>query len=192
MSQHLGDLAAALVDNELSHDARDRALAHLTRCAECRAEVDAQRRLRSLLANQADPEFPSGLGARLRAISTDGEQDGRPPARIRRPWPLIGAAAFAPSQTRPAGLRRRPRESAPTGRPAHLRARRTVRRALAGSAAALALTAGLAVVGGPTASSGPSTTPPVDTFVREHTVMTARLPFGDAGAGVVESVVLGR
>ncbi|MDQ1709577.1 MAG: hypothetical protein QOG49_962 [Frankiaceae bacterium] len=191
MSQHLGDLAAALVDNALSHDARDKALAHLTRCPECRAEVDSQRRLRSLLANQPDPEPPAGLAARLRDIAAAEPFDGvrRPPAR--RMWPLLGAAAFAPSQTRPAGVRR-PGDSAPTGRPVQVRARRTVRRALAGGAAALALTAGLAAAGGPTSARGPATTPPVDRFVQEHTVMTARLPFGDAGAGLVESVVIGR
>jgi hypothetical protein len=189
---HLGDLAAALADNELSHESRDKALAHLTRCAGCRLEVDRQRRLRSLLANQADPQVSSGLAARLRAIA----DEPAPPtelgeSRHGRRWPLLAAASFAPTPSRPTGSRR-PRLAGSTGRPAQSRGRRTVRRALAGSAVALALTAGLATAGGPVASGGPATTPPVDRFVQEHTVMTARLPFGDAGAGVVESVVLGR
>jgi anti-sigma factor RsiW len=188
--QHLGDLSAALVDNALSHDARDKALAHLTRCAECRTEVDAQRRLRSLLANQPDPEPSADLIARLRGLSS-GESLGSPAQhRTGRRWPLV-AAAFTPSQRRPSGVRR-PRDTGPADRPVRLRKRPVVRRALAGSAAAFALTAGLAAAGGPTASSGPSTRPPVERFVQEHTMMTARLPFGDAGAGVVEFVVLGR
>ena len=32
MTAHLGELAAALVDGELGHEARDRALAHLAGC----------------------------------------------------------------------------------------------------------------------------------------------------------------
>lgn len=190
--KHLGDLAAALADNELSHDARDKALSHLTRCAQCRREVDQQRRLRSLLANQGDPVPPSGLAARLGAIA---EAQAPPPAgsesRRGRRWQLLAAAAFAPAPSRLAGTRR-PHFAGPAGRPGQASGRRTLRRAIAGSAVALALTAGLATAGGPTASKGPATSPPVDRFVQEHTVMTARLPFGDAGAGVVESVVLGR
>ncbi|MEO6714981.1 MAG: hypothetical protein ABIM89_16355, partial [Mycobacteriales bacterium] len=150
--QHLGDLSAALVDNALSHDARDKALAHLTRCAECRAEVDSQRRLRSLLANQPDPQPSADLMARLRDIS-GGESLGPPAsARSGRRWPVFAAAAFAPAQSRPAGVRR-PRDTGPADRPLLLRRRPVVRRALAGSAAAFALTAGLAAAGGPTASS---------------------------------------
>jgi len=197
--KHLGHLAAALVDNELSHDARDKALSHVTRCSECRTEVDRQRRLRSLLANQSDAELPSGLAARLRAIP---DEPAAPAplgtSRRERRWPLLGTAARTPAPRRPTGTRR-PGLARPTGRPVPLfsgpsysRGRRTVRRALAGSALALALTAGLATAGGPTASGAPATTPPIDRYVREHTVMTARLPFGDAGAGIVESVVLGR
>lgn len=198
---HLGDLAAALADNELSADARDKALAHLAGCAECRFEVDGQRRLRSLLANQADPELPSDLAARLRSVAADAGTPIDLSQRRSRRWPLLAAASFAPATsapssnpsvpTGPAGVRR-PRLSRPGERPGRARRSRTVRRALAGSAVALALTAGLASAGGPTASGGPAKTPPVDRFVQEYTVMTARLPFGDAGAGVVESVVLGR
>lgn len=189
---HLGDLAAALVDNALSHDARDKALGHVAGCAECKQEVDRQRRLRSLLANQADPEMPVGLSARLLAIAdeqTPGDGAGEMDKRRQRRWPVLAAAAFAPASTRPAGPRR-PVANAPSGRPHQ--ARRRVRRALAGSAVALALTAGLATAGGPTATAGPATTPPVEQFVQQHTIMTARLPFGDAGAGVVETVVFGR
>lgn len=186
---HLGDLAAALVDNELSHDARDRALSHVSRCAECHAEVDRQRRLRSLLANQSDPQLSAEFSARLRAIADEGAPSTAAGQRSTRRWSVGAVAAFAPASSRPRPGS--PRAVRPAGR-GKSRGRRTIRRALAGSAAAMALTAGLAAAGGPTATAGPATTPPIDRYVREHTVMTARLPFGDAGAGVVEYVVLGR
>jgi anti-sigma factor RsiW len=69
VSDCLGDLAAALADNELDHDQRDRALSHIAGCAACRGEVDAQRRLKALLANQSDPEVSNALTARLLDVS---------------------------------------------------------------------------------------------------------------------------
>ena len=82
---HLDDLVAALVDNELSHDQRDRALAHITRCAPCRAEVDAQRRLKALLANQSDPEVSPSLTARLLVVATVASGPTHPDVVRRRP-----------------------------------------------------------------------------------------------------------
>jgi len=191
---HLGDLIAALVDGELSHDGRDRALAHIAGCAECRAEVDRQRRLKALLANQADPHPSVDLQARLRAIAdrTPGTPAGSTagglpvgelrPARTRRSWLPATAAAFAPTSVRPAS---RSADGAPPARPGARR--RTVRRFVAGSASALALTAALAVVGSADAGSAPKVTPPVDQFLQEHTRTTARLPLGDAGVSFVEA-----
>ena len=46
---HLGDRISALVDGELDHDARDRALAHIASCPRCRAAVDEERWLKSRL-----------------------------------------------------------------------------------------------------------------------------------------------
>ena len=90
MSDCLGDVAAALVDCELSHDARDRALSHIAGCDPCRKEVDAQRRLKALLANQSDPEVSAGLTARLTDV------------------PRVAARPSHPDVVRP---RRRPRRS---------------------------------------------------------------------------------
>ena len=59
--QHLGDRLAALVDGELGHDARERVLAHLATCAKCKAEADAQRRLKSVFATSAPPLALRGL-----------------------------------------------------------------------------------------------------------------------------------
>nr|WSZ98322.1 zf-HC2 domain-containing protein [Streptomyces sp. NBC_00857] len=65
---HLGDRLAALVDGELDHDARERVLAHLATCGQCKTEADAQRRLKSVFAQSAPPAPSAGLLARLQAL----------------------------------------------------------------------------------------------------------------------------
>ncbi|MFG2591954.1 anti-sigma factor family protein [Streptomyces sp. NPDC048438] len=80
--QHLGDRLAALVDGELKHDARERVLAHLATCARCKAEADAQRRLKSAFATSAAPSPSEGFLARLQGLpggpsgSGGGPDDG--------------------------------------------------------------------------------------------------------------------
>ncbi|WP_328905683.1 zf-HC2 domain-containing protein [Streptomyces sp. NBC_00234] len=66
--QHLGDRLAALVDGELKHDARERVLAHLATCPKCKAEADAQRRLKSVFAQSAPPSPSEGFLARLQGL----------------------------------------------------------------------------------------------------------------------------
>ncbi|GAA3181326.1 MULTISPECIES: anti-sigma factor family protein [Streptomyces] len=73
--QHLGDRLAALVDGELGHDARERVLAHLATCGRCKAEADAQRRLKSFFAQAAPPGPSEGLLARLQGLP-GGDPDG--------------------------------------------------------------------------------------------------------------------
>ena len=53
--RHLGDRLAALADGELDHHQRDRALAHVAHCADCRADLDAQRAVKALLAAAGTP-----------------------------------------------------------------------------------------------------------------------------------------
>lgn len=77
--QHLGDRLAALVDGELKHDARDRVLAHLATCPKCKAEADAQRRLKSVFAQSAPPPVSEGLLARLQGLP--GGPGGGDPGR---------------------------------------------------------------------------------------------------------------
>ncbi|MFB6826664.1 zf-HC2 domain-containing protein [Streptomyces virginiae] len=73
--QHLGDRLAALVDGELKHDARDRVLAHLATCARCKAEADAQRRLKTMFVESAPPPLSAGLLARLQGLPGGGLDD---------------------------------------------------------------------------------------------------------------------
>ncbi|WP_267243245.1 anti-sigma factor family protein [Streptomyces sp. PR69] len=88
--QHLGDRLAALVDGELTHDARDRVLAHLATCPKCKAEADAQRRLKSVFAHAAPPPPPEGLLARLQGLPAGPGGDGGPGPRP--PFDGLGVA----------------------------------------------------------------------------------------------------
>lgn len=78
--QHLGDRLAALVDGELKHDARDRVLAHLATCAKCKAEADAQRRLKTMFVESAPPPLSAGLLARLQGLPGSGPEGPSGPA----------------------------------------------------------------------------------------------------------------
>ncbi|MFJ4963644.1 anti-sigma factor family protein [Streptomyces sp. NPDC088729] len=102
---HLGDRLAALVDGELKHDARERVLAHLATCAKCKAEADAQRRLKSAFAMSASPSPSEGFLARLQGLPGGPGGDGsRPggPFGDGRPF----ADEFFPSVRTPGGSTR--------------------------------------------------------------------------------------
>ena len=66
---HVGDLAAALVDDQLDQGTRDLVLLHLGRCPGCRSDVEEQRQLKQRLHALGSPGLPSGLLARLGALS---------------------------------------------------------------------------------------------------------------------------
>ncbi|MFE7134227.1 anti-sigma factor family protein [Streptomyces sp. NPDC057638] len=106
--QHLGDRLAALVDGELKHDARDRVLAHLATCPKCKAEADAQRRLKDVFARTAPPPPSEGLLARLQGLPA-GPGAGRGPfdgAVIDTMFGEITPAGSAASSSgRPGGRR---------------------------------------------------------------------------------------
>lgn len=76
VEQHLGDRLSALVDGELGHDTRERVLAHLATCAKCKAEADAQRRLKNVFAAAAPPPPSESFLARLQGLSEGGDLDG--------------------------------------------------------------------------------------------------------------------
>ncbi|MET8133615.1 MULTISPECIES: anti-sigma factor [unclassified Streptomyces] len=73
--QHLGDRLSALVDGELGHESRDRVLAHLATCAKCKAEADAQRRLKNVFAEMAPPPPSESFLARLQGLPGGGDSD---------------------------------------------------------------------------------------------------------------------
>ncbi|WP_436777219.1 zf-HC2 domain-containing protein [Yinghuangia sp. YIM S09857] len=131
---HPEDKLAAYVDGELGHDAREKVLAHLAQCAECRVEAEEQRRVKALLANSSEPGPSADLMARLLAMgeggfggpSAPGGEDELipPPSRVRgsvqplsrrsgaaRPrggtGPRAGRPNSAPSRVRPPVGKRR-------------------------------------------------------------------------------------
>jgi hypothetical protein len=76
------------VDGELNHDSRERVLAHLATCPKCKAEADAQRRLKDVFARTASPGPSEGFLARLQGLpggsgDEDGEDRGGPFGRGR-------------------------------------------------------------------------------------------------------------
>ena len=171
---HLDDWAAALVDSELAPAERDRALAHLAGCAECRAAVDVQRRTKAeLAATAAQPTTPSDdLTARLLAIpaSSPGHDSSDV---VRR------AAAASLNASRPRGSRPWPGRGT---RPVPARRTSTRRRAVSGlTVLGAALT--VAVIAGGEAPG--RVTPPVSSYVVEHTATTTQLPLQDPVANVV-------
>ncbi|MFF5521366.1 anti-sigma factor family protein [Streptomyces coeruleorubidus] len=90
--QHLGDRLSALVDGELGHDARERVLAHVATCPKCKAEVDAQRRLKNVFAEAAPPPPSESFLARLQGLPAGGGPDGdaTPPGGAALPGGLSG------------------------------------------------------------------------------------------------------
>ncbi|MGW0611053.1 zf-HC2 domain-containing protein [Streptomyces sp. NPDC002788] len=64
------------MDGELGHDARERVLAHVATCPKCKAEVDAQRRLKNVFAAAAPPPPSESFLARLQGLPAGGGPDG--------------------------------------------------------------------------------------------------------------------
>lgn len=182
---HLGDRVAALVDGELSHDARDRLLAHVAGCPRCREEVDAARQVKARLAALSVPDPSSALTARLLALAEPGEPI--PPRRrpLRRgPRPAAGPRSSPrPQSPRPAiGTPGGPGASTRPGRVAHSSADRLRRFGMAGAGAfsvvGLAL-GGAFAVGGQSGNTGVPLTPPVDRLEVEHAATTGGVPLTD-------------
>jgi anti-sigma factor RsiW len=163
---HLGERLTALVDGELGHDERDRALVHLAACDQCRADADALRALKRRLRAVADVVPPEGLLGRLAAMGEPG--DPLPPA-VR---PLPGESR-APVATRPRDTRPRraasPRRRLPRGR--YL---------LAGAATLAVLgVGGAAFAAGSEPRSLPRVSPSVEQFAVEHALTSGDVPLTD-------------
>lgn len=169
MSGHPRDLAG-LVDGELGHAARERALAHLAHCTVCRAEVEAQRRLKARLRSTSSSEPAPALLARLLELPGSEQSsycDPGPGPATRRPGALRGPHA-----------RRGPRTSGGPRRPA---TRRRTRATVGGALLTLGTLAVLALGGAPTASSRTPLDPTGDDLLVEHARSAAELPLPDPG-----------
>ncbi|MFC7101914.1 anti-sigma factor family protein [Nonomuraea rubra] len=142
---HLGERVSALVDGELNHTERDRALAHLTFCADCRREVESVRALKSRLRSLETPAMPADLTMSLLRMAEPGgplpprerpfptrtfgecPSPGRTPSprwtTARAGTPLVGPRALVAvvaggaRRTWPSAWSRRPWRSAPSSPP---------------------------------------------------------------------------
>lgn len=156
---HLGERVSALVDGELSHHERERALAHLTFCADCRMEVESMRALKSRLRSLEGPAMPADLTMSLLRMSEPG---GPLPPR-ERPFPRTFGGVPIPGPHSIAPLDNRPRrDTGGTSGPGRGRKRRTTYVAVGVVSAAVAL-------GGFFVTTGQSQTPsspPIELF--EH------------------------
>jgi len=73
---HLGDRVSALVDGQLGPAATERALAHVTGCPRCAADLAAARAARRVLSDAGDVRPAGDLTARLLALGGPGAPDG--------------------------------------------------------------------------------------------------------------------
>ena len=151
---HLGERVSALMDGELGHAERERALAHLTGCADCRRSRRAPA-LKSRLRSLDPPSVPVDLTMSLLRMSEPG---GPLPPRVR---PIPTMSYTLPS----APVDNRPRRNAGLAGPGRAgRSRRAGYVAVGVASAAVALGT-LFMVGG--AESRPSA-PPGREFANQH------------------------
>jgi anti-sigma factor RsiW len=168
----LGEQLTALVDGALGHAERDRAHAHLARCAGCRDELEAQRALKARLGRFAGaaPPPPPALVRALRDLAAPGTDP-----LARPPVPVPARSGFTgPPGVRPGGPAR---PSAGPGRAAVRRARR----ASALGSGLLALSVGAALLLGGPDGARPSTPvdPGSDAFVVDFVSTTSEVPLAD-------------
>lgn len=177
MTEHLGERISPLIDYQLDHDARDRALAHLAVCALCQREVAELREVKARLTALRDPALSDAFTARLLGIAlaappssrTGTPPDGRAPVgeggvargRARRgPGGPPRRAGAGPPSRRSTTTSGRSGTGPSSGGPRGQRMRRSVsrrpgsvrsnvRRTLLGSAALIVL-----VVAGAAAADG--------------------------------------
>ncbi|RFS84870.1 zf-HC2 domain-containing protein [Actinomadura spongiicola] len=201
----LGERLTALVDGELGHEERDRALAHLARCDRCRSEVASLRMLKGRLRELAEqPARDEGAGdlpssdflsrllsmpAAASAASGDAgsgdvatEPTGGPLGTAPTPdspWPPRSPVRHArparPLRTSPVA---RPRDTRPAGRAVALQVQPR-RRYLVMGAATLFLGLGAAsyAVGG--GDEAPTISPAFDKHAVEHALTSGDAPVTD-------------
>ncbi|MEV6281721.1 zf-HC2 domain-containing protein [Kribbella sp. NPDC051770] len=176
--QHPLDKLSAAVDGELDHDSRDRVLSHLVCCDDCRAEVEAQRRLKARMSALEAPEPSTDLMQRLMgvpAFSVEPREEVRP---VLTPVVTLSPQRSAFPAARTGATR-------PAARTATRSRRRTGVLGAAGSAAAVASLLGTAFVLGDPArgtEQPPVLAPPVASFSVDHAATAGGSPFGDPAA----------
>jgi anti-sigma factor RsiW len=173
--QHPLDKLSAAIDGELDHDSRDKVLSHLVGCDSCRAEVEAERQLKTRLGALGcyTSEPSADLMQHLLGVpsySLEAREEVRP----------VLTPAMSLSPQRSAFPAARTGGSRPVARATRSR-RRTGVLGAAGSAAAVASLLGTAfVIGDPARQEQPPLLqPPVSSFSADHAGATTSRPFAD-------------
>ena len=214
MNGHLGPLAAALVDEQLTGGEREKALRHVAACATCRSEVAQQRAMKLRLDGMDEPALPSALLDRLQAMRLPAP--GQPPSDPvdaptqgpPRPAP-VGLGPVSPGPlSMPGATPGRPLSAGsrvlPFGSPVALAAvpavagpsrvvtRSRVRRVLLGATSLVLLGGGAAyAAGGSSDQSGTPVRPTVDVYTVQHGTTSGTVPLHDPAVTAV-TVGLGR
>lgn len=193
---HLGERLSALVDGELGHGDRERALRHLAVCEQCRFEAEMLRRLKRRLHGLGGPGPSGDFMLRLMSMSDPGEP--LPPPMTPFPGagsgsgdgPLSpggsggsggsggfgGGSGFGRGSGFGGGTATAVAVPAQPTRPRTGLRRRSSRYALAGaSLMALAISTAFAV-GGEPSDGTPSVTPSMDAFAVEHALTSGGVP----------------
>ncbi|MFF7248113.1 anti-sigma factor family protein [Embleya sp. NPDC008237] len=180
---HLDDKLAAYVDGELGHEAREKVLAHLAECADCRVEAEEQRQVKQLLGKVRQPGPSDDLMARLLALGEPAQEPPPPPASGDRfTFPTAGrSAASARGRSRSTG----PRAGRPGNMPERVRppvSRRRLTFAAAGAFSMMAVALSSAFVPGGTSggTEGRPAAPAVERYLVEQAATTTALPAGSA------------
>lgn len=183
---HLGEALSALVDGELDHEMRDRALGHVTGCPACRGQLEAERRLKAGVRGAFGPLPPGDLTRRLLALAEPGE----PLTPRVRSLPGATRPAPLPSPARYAGAHRSVPDTGSTGlrRHAGRRARRGV--LLAAGAVTIGGGAVSGVLLASQAEQGAPVRPPIDTFLVEPADVTPP-PLSGPTLGAVQLATFG-
>ena len=148
---HLGERLSAFIDGELSHQQRERVLAHLAHCVPCRQEAAALRTLKQRMHALGEATADTALTDRLIAVA--------------------GVAGPSPWGRRPRLAGRRPTPS--TSR-RHWPVRSI---AVAGlTLAGLGVPAAAFLAGGGQQEPGPSVTPAIDTYMMQHNLSAGNAP----------------
>jgi Putative zinc-finger len=167
---HLGARVSALVDGQLRHTERDRALAHVAHCATCREAVDAERSVKTLLSGTPVPALSADLLASLHGLG----EPGGPVSPRPRAMPLGPVVPTLPPPGRgPFGSRSDSR------RPAKGRRTQRVRYAAAGAVSVAGLVLGTAFAAGGAGAGAAAVVPPAAELSVEHAATTSGLPLGD-------------
>jgi hypothetical protein len=156
---HPGERLSAFIDGELSHQQRERVLAHLAHCRPCRQEAAALRMLKQRMHALGEATADTALTDRLIAVA--------------------GVASAAPWRRRARLAGRRSMLGVP-------RRRWPVRSiAVAGlTLAGLGVPAAAFMAGGGQQEPGPSITPAIDTYMMQHALSAGNAPVTTASPAV--------